>query len=347
MRRPPSLPWTIAQHTAIETNQPSITGLKNKMTWIVVVLLLMALPTAAIADAVNTIQVLNPVATVNGFIITPQDLDQETGLLMAEMDVRNQPISIQQTGQLRSQLIENLIERELLYQQAQQKNIKIQSVWVDRAVNELKQRLRRVATMESYLEMSGLNADQLRERIRRGLIVRRLLHREVINRVKVSESEMKAFYQQNPHLFRREEQVRARHILIKIKGKESPEHALLQIQAIQAKLRQGADFAVTALEYSDCPSKNRGGDLGFFTRDQMVSAFSEAAFALAPGEISDIVTTRYGYHLIQLVDRRPPAQMAYKDMRNKIERTLRQLKEKKSAENYLAGLKRQAAIERF
>jgi peptidyl-prolyl cis-trans isomerase C len=348
MERPHPLPRAIAQHTSIKTNQLPITGFTNKRAGVVVVgLLLMVLFTVTIAGAENTIQVLNPVATVNDFIITPQDLDQETGLLRAEMDVRNQPISMQQTEPFRSQLIENLIDRELLYQQAQQKNIKIRSVWVDRAVAELKQRLKRVATMESYLEMSGLNTDQLRERIRKGLIVRRLLRREVLNRVKVSESEMQAFYQQNPHLFRREEQVRARHILIKTRGKESPEHALLQIQAIQAKLRQGADFAVSALEYSDCPSKNRGGDLGYFTRDQMVPSFSEAVFALAPGEISDIVTTRYGYHLIQLVDRRPPAQMAYKDVRKKIERTLRQLKEKKSAENYLAGLKRQAAIKRF
>lgn len=342
MKPPPTL--TISQPARIETNEPFITGLKNKGVGFVAGLLLMALSTATIAGAEDTIQVLNPVATVNGFIITPQDLDQETGLLMAEMDVRNQPMSIQQAEGFRSQLIENLIERELLYQQAQQKNIKIRSVWVDRAVIELKRRLRRIGTMESYLEMSGLNDDQLRERIRKGLIVKRLLHREVLKRVKVSESQMQAFYQQNPRLFRREEQVRARHILIRTEGKASPEDALLQIRAIQIKLRQGADFAVTALEYSECPSKNRGGDLGYFTRDQMVSAFSEAAFALAPGEISDIITTRYGYHLIQLVDRRPPTQMDYKDVRKKIERTLRQLKEKNAAENYLSGLRARATI---
>jgi parvulin-like peptidyl-prolyl isomerase len=196
----------------------------------------------------------------------------------------------------------------------------------------------------------SMDITQLKERIKKGLIIRRLIRRDVLRRIKVTESEMQAFYHRYPEFFRQDEQARARHILIEVhnmNSEEQREAALAKIRALQTRLEQGAEFAVLALEYSNCPSKNQGGDVGYFTRNQMVAAFSDAAFDLQPGEISDIVTTRYGYHLIQLIDRKPPSQMAYKTVRTKIERTLRRNKEQEKIDTYLAGLKRKAAIEKF
>ena len=76
-----------------------------------------------------------------------------------------------------------------------------------------------------------------------------------------------------------------------------------KIAGIQKELKDGADFEVIAIEYSEGPSAPRGGDLGFFGRGQMVPAFEEAAFALQPGEMSDIVETQFGFHIIKLDER--------------------------------------------
>ena len=290
-----------------------------------------------------------PLALVNNVAITAQDLDHERRRLRAEMEMRNRPLTDREAVTLNDQLLDNLIDRELLYQQAQRIKIQVRSQWVDRALNELKSQLGSTKGYQNYLSDTGLSEPQLKESIRRGLIVRRLLRRQVMRQIKVSEAEMQAFYRRHSEYFERGEQVRARHILIAFRDKQDGtkrQEALLRIQAIQSKLQQGSKFAALALEYSDCPSKSRGGDLGYFERDQMVRAFSDVAFSLKPGQISDIVETRFGFHLIQVLDRRPPAQIAYKNVRAKIERTLRRNKEKKAANTYLARLKQQAAIVR-
>jgi peptidyl-prolyl cis-trans isomerase C len=302
------------------------------------------------ALAEPAIQLWNPLATVNGFIITPQDLTREIGQLRAEMDFRNQPITDAQIESLRPQLVENLVERELLYQQAQLKDIKIRSQWVDRELIILKQRFKDADAYQQYLNQMDMEAAQLEERIRKGLIIRRLIRREILRQIRVSESEMQSFYRHHSEYFRREEQVRARHILVAVPSNANAEQkdaALLKIQTIQTQLQQGGDFALLALEYSNCPSKNRGGDLGFFSRDQMVKDFSDVAFSLGKGQISEVVATRYGYHLIQLIDRRPATQMPYKNVRAKIERTLRRDKEQEAVDSYLASLKRRADIKRY
>lgn len=316
----------------------------------IAVLLLTVLMLTGRSIAEPAAQLWNPVATVNGFIITPQDLNHEIEQLRWEMDIRNQPLTDRQLDKLRPQLIDNLIDRELLYQKARKNNYKIRSQWVDREVVSLKHRLKNNTSLEKYLDQMNMDMAQFKEHIKKGLIIRRLIRRDVLRRVKVTETEMQAFYRRYPEFFRQDEQVRARHILIKVQNMNSEKQrkaALAKIRALQTRLEQGAEFAVLALEYSNCPSKNQGGDVGYFTRNQMVAAFSDAAFNLQPGEISDIVTTRYGYHLIQLIDRKPPSQMAYKNVRTKIERTLRRNKEQEKIDAYLAGLKRKAAIEKF
>lgn len=290
-----------------------------------------------------------PIAMVNGVAITRHDLAVEMAQLQAEMKHRHQRISSRQLAQLRKQLISNLIDRELLYQRAQRLNLKIQNSWIDRALIEMKAQFRNAKAFQSHLARAELTEAQLKTYIEKGLIVRRLLRREVIRQTKVSEAEMQAFFRQHPEFFQHQDQIRVRHILIAFEkeGKPVPRgEALLRIQSIQMMLAEGSSFASLALEYSDDPSKHRGGDLGYKERDQMDRSFAKAAFRLNPGEVSDIVETNFGYHLIQMVDRIPSSQMAYRNARTKIERTLRRNKEKAATEEYLAKLKRQSTITR-
>jgi peptidyl-prolyl cis-trans isomerase C len=288
-----------------------------------------------------------PLATVNGTAISGSDLEREAAFLTAEMNRRNYPLGAGQLADLHDQLIRNLIDRELLYQQATAREIKISPHWVDREWNDMQMHLGGKAALQAFMQNSGFSRDQMNERIRKGLIVQRLLKRDVFRSIRVSEAEMQAFYNRHSNFFNREEQVRARHVMIAVPdwdNQAAREQALDRIRALEIKIRQGMQLGALALEYSDCPSKTRGGDLGYFSRNQMIQSFSDAAFELQPGEISQVVETRFGYHLIEVVDRQPPSRMVYKNVRDKIELTLRRNKEKAAAEAYLNRLKQKARI---
>jgi peptidyl-prolyl cis-trans isomerase C len=302
-----------------------------------------ASPAFAQADKGTALAIVNDVA------ITQQDLAIEAAQLSAEMRFRNRPLTNGQLSRLRKQLLENLIDRELLYRRAQQTKIQIRNRWVDLALKELKDQLGDKVAYQSFLKQTGLTDKKLKARIQKGLIVRRLLRREVIRQIKVSEAEMQAFFKQHPEFFQHKERVRVRHILIAFNDQDDAAKrgsALLRIQSIQLMLHENTDFASLALEHSDDPSKVRGGDIGYLEREQLIGDFADAAFALKPGEVSDVVETRFGYHLIKAIDRIPPSPMAYRSARAKIERTLRRNKEKKATEAYLARYKRQASIYR-
>ncbi len=129
----------------------------------------------------------------------------------------------------------------------------------------------------------------------------------------IEEDEMKYYYETHIEEFTEQEQIRARHILV-----EEEETA----REVREQVSGGADFAETAREYSTGPSKENGGDLGFFTRGRMVPEFEEAAFALAPGEISEVVKTQFGYHIIKVEDKKPARVKDYEETADTIRKTL-------------------------
>ena len=288
-------------------------------------------------------------ATVNDVPITSQEVIREAAIIEADIRLRNPTWSREQIAKLNNQLVETLIERELLYQRAQQRNIEIRARWVERSLAELKAKIGNAAAFNNYLKSIDLTEEQMKERIKKGLIVRRLLHREVIRQIRVSEAEMQAFFRKHPEFFVRRDQIRVRQIFIAADQRADASaraQALMRIQSIQNQLGRGASFAALALEYSEDPSKARGGDLGYVERSQLIPSFADAAFSLQDGEISDIVETPLGYHLIQMVDRIPSAQMAYRNARAKIERTLRRNKEQAATTAYIRRLMNQANIDK-
>jgi peptidyl-prolyl cis-trans isomerase C len=291
--------------------------------------------------------VSNPSVTVNGVAITDRDVEQEAAIIAADIQQRNLKWTKKQILDFSDEIVDTLIGRELLYQKAQQRNIRIRSPWVERALQELKSEIGGAAAYDAYLKKTGLDDEHLRDRIRKGLIVKRLLHRDILRRIKVSEAEIQAFYRRYPDYFVRKDEIRVRQIFIDFPdggGISARGEALLRIQSIQDRIRRGENFAALALEYSQDPSRSRGGDLGYLERSQMIASFADAAFALEPGQVSDIVETRFGYHLIKMVDRIPSSRMAYRNARVKIHRTLRRNKEKAAAAAYLADLRKQAII---
>lgn len=325
------------------TSRPYIT-----LGWALAAVFLLFLKTPAYAETRPISATV--IAKVNGTPLTSRDLDSEIARLKAEMRLRNLPLHREQTAALHSELLENLIEREILYQQARKNRIAIRSQWVDAALADLKSELGGTSALHAYMAAAHQTPSQLKEQLEKGLSVRRLLRREAIRAVRVSEAEMQAFYRQHPEFFEQGEQLRARHILITVNNWNSENQqteALKKINALKMRIEKGDSFGALALEYSDGPSRMRAGDLGYLTRAQLLRPFADAAFATPTGAVSDVVRTRFGYHLIKVLGRRPPVKISYKDAHEKIERTLRRDKENAAVERYVAILKGQAEIQRF
>jgi len=207
-----------------------------------------------------------------------------------------------------------LVEEKLIAEKAERDDITASDGEIEMQLERVMQNI--IAQFPTYqdflqvLQNEGLTADGLKERYRNQIakqVVRdKLLQQEVLSKINVSEYEKRQYYETHLDSFPdRPRMVKIAEISIKpAMGSESLDQALQMIEDIQDELNKGADFEELARKYSDCPSAAQGGDLGYFSRGQMVPEFEKAAFALEIGEVSEPVLTEFGYHLIRVDDKR-------------------------------------------
>ena len=160
------------------------------------------------------------------------------------------------------------------------------------------------------------------EIMRNEYLARTYVQKEIIGKINLTDKDYEAYYEAHKKEFENPEMVRARHILVAVKPDATPEQkeaAKKKAEEIQAKAKAGEDFAKLASENSDDPgSKAKGGDLGFFTTGSMVGKFEQAAFALKPGEVSGVVETEFGYHIIKQEERKPAEQQSYESVKEQV-----------------------------
>lgn len=290
------------------------------------------------------------VAVVNGTIITQAEFDRVLGYELKRAAQSGEQIPEAQMPTIENNVLDRLIISELLFQESQKQGIQITPEKVTEKLAVIKQRFPSEAEFKKALEENKLTESQIKVDIKRDMAIEQLIDQEVDQKVKVTDEETKTFYDTNPQLFQQPERVKASHILIKVDEGASAEkkaEALKKIKEIQKKVQQGEDFAELAKTYSEGPSAPRGGDLNFFGRGQMVKPFEDAAFSLEPNETSDIVETRFGYHLIKVVDKQPAKMLAYADVKDRLNKHLRDQKLRTERQLYFDKLKNEAKIDKF
>jgi peptidyl-prolyl cis-trans isomerase C len=162
----------------------------------------------------------------------------------------------------------------------------------------------------------------------------------------VTDADVKTFYDQNPDKFKRPEQVRASHILFPTEGDTAAKQkARAKAETILKEAKGGKDFAALAKQHSSDGSASQGGDLGFFDKDRMVPEFSKVAFALQPGQISDIVESQFGYHIIKVTDRKAPETIALDEVAPQVKQYLTQQRRKERTDAFVKQLRSKAKIE--
>ena len=289
------------------------------------------------------------VVSVNGKSITKSQVEKKTDrMLLIYKDIYSPDQIRQFRPQMRTQALENLINEHLLLAEADQEEINLDQQYVDDQIATMANRFPSTEEFRRELASLGTTEEELRQEVSQKLKIETFLDRKVTSSVKVTDDEVSSFYQDNSENFRVKEQVRASHILVEVLPGDSPgERAQKRkkLSSLQEEIGQGADFADLATRYSDCPSKSQGGDLEFFNRGEMVESFEDSVFKMQKGEVSDIVETDYGYHLIKLTDRRDAGLLPLEDVREKIISLLERQKKEKAVGDYVRELRNTATIE--
>lgn len=207
-------------------------------------------------------------------------------------------------------ILNDMIESKLIVQQAKKEEYDVDEEQVRQLAEEQIQKIS--AQFESEYEFkkelkkANLTVLELKEYYIQMITEQRLkeqiINNEIKNKVHITDVEVEEYYEEHKaEIPPRPEMVEIGMIMRSIEpGKDTRKEALLKINMIRNRLLDGEDFAELARQYSDCPSAAKGGDLGFFGKGTMVKPFEDVAFSLMPGEISDVVETQFGYHIIKV-----------------------------------------------
>jgi peptidyl-prolyl cis-trans isomerase C len=288
------------------------------------------------------------VVEVNGVKFTQKELDEKIERTIASVQSMVPPEQLGQfKANLKDKLVEDFVTRTLINEQIEKNNIAIDEAEVDNAMKEVEAKAPPGMTLEEMLKQGGITVEELKENIEFSLRANELFEKEIQTDYVPTDDEIKKYYDGNKKRFDKPETVHARHILLKIDEKDddaAKTEKKKKIEALRKQLVEGADFEKLAKENSECPSKERGGDLGTFPRGRMVKPFEDAAFNQPVNEIGPVVETKFGYHIIQVLEHNEAQSKSLEEVKTTIIETLQNQKKQGMAKNYIDGLKAQAKI---
>ncbi len=289
-------------------------------------------------------------ARVNGVDIPITKFDSQVQTVIQQYASQGVVLQDNDMAQVRSKVIDNLVGQELLFQDAVKKGMSVSDEEISSQMEAIKKQFKDDQEYENALNSQGITEEFLKEDLKMNLLLNKYIEQTFKPQVKVTDEDDAAFYGQNPQYFSQSEQIRASHILIQVKedaDDAAKAEARKKIETVQKRLSNGEEFSDLAREVSEGPSSTNGGDLGFFGRGQMVKPFEDAAFALKKGQISGIVETQFGYHLIKLTDKKEAGLVPYEKVKGQIHDHLFQTKLGNIIQEYIEKLKPDAEIEIF
>lgn len=263
------------------------------------------------------------VVTVNGEPITNAEITQEVDKrleIMKERMPEGQEINQSQRDQIRMGVTDMLVQKEVLNQQMKKKNVTVSEEDVTEQIEKIAEANNQtLEQVKEEITQYGMTMEDLRSQVRPQVQMQKLAEAYMDDPEMTAEA--KTFYDENPSYFQVPEQVRASHVLIQVDPEATEEEkaaAKKEAEEVLAKAKAGEDFAALAKEYSDDPgSKDTGGEYTF-GRGKMVKPFEDTAFALEPGQVSDLVETQFGYHIIKLSEKTEAGTTSFEQAKERI-----------------------------
>ena len=290
------------------------------------------------------------VAQVNGENISGDVIFRELKKAAQQYKKRGMPLNADQEKSAAKKLIDDEIGRTLLVLKAKELGIRTTKEMMENRIKEVKAKFRSDAIFEHKLADQGLTLDQYKAELETDLYMDQIIKKEIEPKIQIHEKEALDYYEKNKKKFTKPGRVRASIILLKFdpsKGKAGEQKILKKFESILDQLRNGSDFAAIAKKYSQDSLASKGGDLGYFTKKQMLPAFSNKAFKMKTGEVSDIFRTGHGFHVLKVTDKKPKETSSFSEEKAKINTLLSLKKSSKATQQYIKELKEKAKIKTY
>jgi peptidyl-prolyl cis-trans isomerase SurA len=288
-------------------------------------------------------------AVVNDEPITVLDVNRELASVSKEAE-RNPSFAGKDEEALRKLVLERLIDKKLVDLKIRELDIKVGDEEIRQAIEDVKKQnnLSQEALIGA-LANQGLSFDQYRAQLKEQLERLRLVSQEVRSKIQVGEKEVRDYYDANQAKYATEESFRARQIFFKLAQKPTAKDVrdtMLRAIRVMVYLKAGLDFVDTAKKYSDDPNAaTDGGDLGTFRRGDMLPEIEDTVMKMKPGEVSELVMTPAGFHIIKLESVVPGAVRPFDEVKGEIEEQLYRRKSEERFNQWVAELKKSAAID--
>ncbi len=308
-------------------------------------------PPAAAATDVFGDEIL---CRTRAFEIRRKELDRSVEQFKTNASLRNQAIDPKAQPELEATLLDRILSTRLLLEQATESDRRLGREQASQFVSNVTAQAGSDASFRRQLLALGFTREEFDSQVVERAICEEVIERELTPKAQISDAQVQAHYDANKDKLVRPEMLRARHILLSTRDPETqaelsdPRKAekMALAEKILARAKQAEDFAALAKEFSEDPgSRDKGGELSPFPKGSMVPAFEAAAFALQTNAISGIVTTQFGYHIIQLLQRIPAELIQLEPIRNDIRTSLStEYVQKTLLPDYLRKLKTQANV---
>ena len=244
-------------------------------------------------------------------------------------------------------MLDDLISIRLLKQEVARRQLTVTDAEMAEAIRQVRGQLNDAAFKQA-LASQNMTLEKFRDETRTQVLVSKVLEQEVGSKIAITPARSAASTRRTRTRFKQPETVHASHVLITVPeaaDRATKAAARAKAESVLKQARAGADFAKLARTYSDDASKQRGGDLGFFPKGQMVPAFEAAAFALGPNQISDLVESPFGFHVIKVIEKRPAQTVPFAEVAPRIEQFLKQEQQQEKTKAFVAQLRANGKVE--
>jgi peptidyl-prolyl cis-trans isomerase C len=286
------------------------------------------------------------VARVNGAPIDRGEFERAVKSLEGQA---GGPVPPERRDAIYRQLMDQLVAMKLLSQESIVRKITVPETEIESRLADVKKPFPNEQAFTAALAERQMTLEKLKFEIRQQLQAMKLVDAEIRPTVNVTDAEVTDFYVKNPEKFQEPEAVRASHILIRTPDatdEAQKKKAKAEAQTVLAELKKGGDFAALAKQHSqDANSAVNGGDLGFVPRGQTVPVFEQAAFALKPGQLSGVVESPFGYHIIKVFAHRDARTVPLQEVKPQVQEFLTQQQMQQKTEAFVAKLKTKAKVE--
>ncbi|MEW6001768.1 MAG: peptidyl-prolyl cis-trans isomerase [Nitrospirota bacterium] len=275
------------------------------------------------------------VARVNGAAITSRDIEEEIDRLIPRITFHRN-VSEEKRKNFRGRALEELINRELQYQDAITEGLKADEEQVKNQMEQFKNRYKSREGYEEALKKMGITENELRARIEKDLLLKTAISKIVIQPAQMSEEALKEYYDKNPNKFKKPESVRLR--LISTKDEEKAKEILNRIKA-------GEDFTELASKMSEDVYRIKGGDIGYIHKGRIIPEIEDVAFKLEVGQVSNLIKAGENWSIVKVEDKKPEQQMSFEEIKERLKKELEARRAKEIMDKWISDLRAKAKIE--